>query len=75
MMFIGDIYWRLIYLFNYKCFIIAVCMVLCGDICFVVYIVMTYVFKVQRGRKGCLMFSLSYTFGSVYLTGGNMARP
>lgn len=34
LMFIGEVYWKLIYLLNYKCFIIAVCMVLCGNICF-----------------------------------------
>lgn len=33
-MFIGQVYWKWIYLLNYKCFIIAVCMVLCGNICF-----------------------------------------
>lgn len=34
LMFIGEVYWKWIYLLNYKCFIIAVCMVLCGNICF-----------------------------------------
>lgn len=33
-MFIGDVYWKGIYLLKYKCFIIAVCMVQCGNICF-----------------------------------------
>lgn len=28
------VYWKWVYLLNYKCFIIAVCMALCGNICF-----------------------------------------
>lgn len=32
-MFIGEVYGKLVYLLDSKCFIIAVCMVLCGNIC------------------------------------------
>lgn len=33
LMFVGEAYWKWVYLLNSKCFIIAVCMVLRGNIC------------------------------------------
>lgn len=65
LMFIGEVYWKWIYLLNYKCFIIAVCMVLCGNICFSgFYSDDLYVqgAEWEKIKKGCQTFSLSYRF-------------
>lgn len=47
-MFIGEVYRKRVYLLDSKCFIIAVCMVLCVP---VVSIVMVFMFEVQSGAK------------------------